>query len=151
MKNILISLFLLYLLQGISFASQFGGMDAGSLNSQYMKDLRIHEAVTRAKNKSAIINTQKAETKKEEEINIKSIVFVNNNVIPSQTLISLVQDKINQPLNAENLAAIRKTIMKYYQSLGYYSALPTIVSQNSEGEIVIQIEEGSKNSITIQE
>ena len=63
----------------------------------------------------------------------------------------LVKDKIDKPMNAENLADIRKVIMKYYQANGYYSAVPIIVSQdNTTGTLVIQIEEGTKNSITIE-
>ena len=54
-------------------------------------------------------------------------------------------------MNAQNLAEIRKDIMKYYQANGYYSAVPIIVSQdNTTGTLVIQIEEGTKNSITIE-
>ncbi len=153
MKKLIITLAVLFVAQTITYASQFGGMDAGALNSQYMKDLRLHEAVSRAKDKNAII-TKKAEPDTEQTVNadLKSIVFINNKAVSTDKLLSLVGNKINKPMTAENISQIRKDIMKYYQSLGYYSAIATVNSENAaEGELVIQIDEGSLNSITIQE
>ena len=43
----------------ICFASAMGGYDAGSINSQYMRDLRIHEMATRERSKNAIIKKVK--------------------------------------------------------------------------------------------
>ncbi len=149
-----LSLLILWIMPPLSFASQYGGMDPGVLNSQYMKDLRFHEATTRSKNKSAIVqSSSKSETENSsEESNLKNIVFVNNASIPSETLLEVVKDKIDLPMTAENIASIRKSIMKYYQNLGYYSAVAMISSQNNQnGELVIEVNEGSKNSIKIEE
>ena len=151
MKKVLIALCLTGLMQQMSIASQFGGMDAGALNTQYMKDLRFHEAQTRAK-RSAITHTTRPEPDKLSNSELKSVIFINNSSVSSEQLLTLVQDKINKPMTPESVAEIRKDIMKYYQSLGYYSAVATISSQNSEnGELVIDISEGGKNSISIED
>ena len=162
MKKSFILFTLFCLTANISLASAFGGYDAGAVNSQYMRDLRTHEAITRAKNKSAIVTTKKNTPLQQRELqeqrdkiinaNIKTITFVNNASIPSKDLLNVVSDKINLPMSAENISDIRKNIMKYYQSNGYYSAVAVVASQDSEtGEVVIEIKEGGKNSITIQE
>jgi len=81
---------------------------------------------------------------------IKKITFVGNNAIPDSELQVVVKKLIEKPMVVENLSAIRRDVMKYYQANGYYSAVPIIVSaDNRTGEIVIQIEEGNKNSIII--
>ncbi len=135
------------------FANAFGGMDAGAVNSQIVRDLRFHEVSTRAKQKSAIV---KPKTSLQEQImpdvvnEVRKITFVGNNNIPTAELNVVVKDKINKPMDHKNLGAIRKDLMRYYQANGYYSAVPIIVSQdNITGELVIQIEEGNKNSIII--
>ncbi len=162
MKKIFVLFTLFVFTSNISLASAFGGYDAGAVNSQYMRDLRTHEAITRAKNRSAIITTNKKTPQQQQAIqeqtnkiinsNIKSITFVNNNSIPSQDLLNAVSDKINMPMSPENISAIRKNIMKYYQDKGFYSAVAIVAAQDSEtGEVVIEIKEGGKNSITIQE
>ena len=137
----------------ISFASAFGGYDAGALNSQYMRDLRVHEAATRARNNnSAIISTKQLPKQEITNSELKSVIFINNSSIPSGELLTVVQDKIDKPMSPENISAIRKDIMKYYQQKGYYSAVAMIASQNDkDGELVIEIQEGSKDSIQIQE
>ena len=131
-----------------------GGMDPGAINSQYMRDMRTFEVKSRAKQKSAIVKqtaVEKAEATPVQTSDIKRIVFVNNRVFTSAQLMGLVKNKINQPMNFENLAAIRKSLMRFYQSNGYYSAVAIIVSQdNVTGELVIQIDEGTKNSIQIE-
>ncbi len=128
--------------------------DAGALNTQYTRDLRVHEAVTRTKNKSAIVSTKTA-PKTQDEVtasNIKSITFVNNSSIPSNLLQDVVADKINQPMTTENISAIRKDIMKYYQDRGFFSAVAMVVSEDSQtGELVIDVKEGGRNSIQIQD
>lgn len=137
-----------------AFAGVYGGMDPGAINSQYMRDMRTFEVKSRAKQKSAIVRqtaAEKAEAPAVQTSDIKEITFVNNNVFSSSQLLSLVKDKINQPMNFENLAAIRKTIMKFYQANGYYSAVAIIVSQdNTNGKLVIQVDEGTKNSIIVE-
>ncbi len=153
MKKIVLLFCVLLMTSEISFAASFGAYDAGAVNSQYMRDLRVHEAAVRAKNRSAIIST-KTTPKTQAEVttsDIKAIIFVNNSSIPSSELLSVVQDKINKPMTSENITAIRKDIMKYYQDRGYFSALAMVVSQDTvNGEVVIEIKEGGKNSIQIQ-
>lgn len=162
MKKAFILFTLLSLTANISFASAFGGYDAGAVNSQYMRDLRTHEAITRAKNKSAIVTTNKQTPLQQREMqeqrdkiinaDIKTITFVNNASIPSSDLLKAVSDKLNMPMSAENIASIRKDIMKYYQDRGFFSAVAIVAAQDSEtGEVVIEIKEGGRNSITIQE
>lgn len=154
MKKIL-SAVCIIIVSGIEPAfAVMGGMDPGAINSQYMRDMRTFEVKSRAKQKSAIVKqtaVEKAEATPVQTSDIKKIVFVNNRVFTSAQLTSLVKNKINQPMNFENLAAIRKSIMRFYQSNGYYSAVAIIVSQdNVTGELVIQIDEGTKNSIQIE-
>ena len=162
MKKVLMMFVLFCLGTNMSYASAFGGYDAGAVNSQYMRDLRTHEAITRAKNKSAIVTTNKQTPLQQREMqeqrdkiinaDIKTITFVNNASIPSSKLLNTVSDKINLPMSAENIASIRKDIMKYYQDKGFFSAVAIVSSQDSEtGEVVIEIREGGKNSITVQE
>ena len=162
MKKAFILLTLFSLSTNISLASAFGGYDAGAVNSQYMRDLRTHEAITRSKNKSAIITTKKNTPLQQREMqeqrdkiinaDIKTITFVNNASIPSNELLNVVADKINMPMSAENISSIRKDIMRYYQDKGFFSAIAIVSSQDSEtGEVVIEVIEGGKNSITIQE
>ena len=138
----------------IALAGAFGGMDPGAINSQSMRDLRMHEVSSRVKQKSAIVQPK---TSLQEQIapdvvnKVLKINFVGNAQIPTSELNVVVKDKINKPMDHKNLSAIRKDLMRYYQANGYYSAVPIIVSQNNiTGELVIQIEEGSKNSITIE-
>ena len=42
--------------------------------------------------------------------------------------------------------------MRYYQSKGYFSAVAMVTAQNTiNGSITIEVREGGKNSIIIQE
>ena len=155
MRKLLTVLFLFCCMSDMSIASPFGGYDAGAMNSQYMQDLRTHEAFTRARAKNDAIISTKTTPKPEQQISsapLKSIVFINNNSIPSETLINVVQSSFNEPMNAVNIAKIRKDIMKYYQENGFYSALVMVNSENPQtGELVLEIKEGGKNSIQIQD
>ena len=156
MKNILLFACVLFVANmNSAYAYNLGGMDAGAINRQYVKDMRIHEIQSRPhKKNTAIVQPKTAiqeRTIPDVTAYIKTISFVNNKNIPTAELSVLVKDKIDKPMNAQNLAEIRKDIMKYYQANGYYSAVPIIVSQdNTTGTLVIQIEEGTKNSITIE-
>ena len=131
------------------------GYDAGTLNQQYVRDLRTHEAVTRARTKSnnAIVST-KTQPKTQEQIvasDIKSIKFVNNVSIPSSQLEYIVKDKINQPMTNENISAIRKDVMRYYQNQGFFSAIVMMTAQDTAaGELVFDVKEGGRNSIQIE-
>ena len=139
----------------MAIANPFGAMDPGAINTQYMKELRFHEAKTRARQKSAIVKTsekvQQEVVEAQEVGEIQTINFVGNNVFSAEQLKSVVKDKIGAPLSPENVSLIRRSIMKFYQSQGYYSAIPIVVSQNNKtGEIVFEIQEGTKNSIVIE-
>lgn len=137
-----------------AFAVSLGGVDPGAINTQYMKDIRTFDARSRAKQRSAIIEKrtgENAQTVSAEVSVIKSVKFVNNNNFSSSQLLPIIQDKINQPMTVENISAIRKSIMKFYQANGFYSAVAIIAaSDNTSGELVIQIDEGTKNSITVE-
>lgn len=138
----------------ISYASSLGGYDAGALNSQYMRDLRMHEMTTRAKSQSAIVkSTNKVDEAEKVPVstNIKSISFVNNKAISSQELARITESSLNKPATESNIADLRKLILKYYQANGYYSALAFPNTNNlSSGEIIFEIQEGTKNSIVIE-
>ena len=151
MKKLLV---LLIMISGIVNAAYAMGYDAGAINQQYVRDLRTHEAITRARAKNNAIISTKTQPKTQEQVTaatIKSISFVNNNSIPSNQLEALVYDKINQPMTTENISAIRKTIMRYYQNQGFFSAVVMLSSQDtSTGTLVFDVKEGSRNSILIE-
>ncbi len=154
MKKILTISFILLGLTNLAFAYGELGFDAGTLNSQTMRDFRTHEAVTRAKAKnSAIVSTKTAPPTQEQVTasNIKNVSFVNNVAVPSSELAAVVRDKINQPMTPENIAAMRRDLMRYYQNRGFFSAVPTMVSQDTQtGEVVFDVKEGGRNSIIIE-
>lgn len=138
----------------MSFASM-GGYDAGTLNSQYMRDLRMHEAITRAKNKDAIVKksvqAEQQNTKLNGNTKIKSINFVNNKAIPTQNLMNLVSYRLDESLTEESVADMKNQIIRYYQSKGYYSAVVFLDMKNiMNGDLVFDINEGPKNSITVE-
>ena len=156
MKKLLCLLVLLVATNyNLAIANPMGGMDPGLINTQYMKELRFHEMKTRAKQKNAIMNTserpQKEIVETQEVGEIQTINFVGNNAFTSEQLQEIVKDKIGTPLSTENVSTIRRNLMKFYQSQGYYSAIPVVVSQNNKtGEIVFEVQEGTKNSIVIE-
>ena len=156
MKKIVILSSVLFIANmNFAFAYNLGGMDAGAINRQYVRDMRIHEMQSRPHKKSDAIVQPKTSVQKavipDVTAEIKSISFTGNNSVPASELNALLKNKINKPMNAQNIADIRKDIMRYYQANGYYSAVPIIVSQdNMSGSLVIQIEEGPKNSIVIE-
>ena len=155
MKKVFCLLFIFTMIQNVSFASAIGGYDAGALNSQYVRDLKMHEFATRARNNSAIVKTQNKteETQKipENVENIKNISFINNKAVSLQDLKRITSYMVNQPATEVNIAQLRKTITKYYQASGYYSVLvfPDI-TKLSDGELIFEIQEGPKNSITVE-
>ncbi len=135
------------------------GIDAGSVNSKAVLDMRLHEAVSRTREKNEAIQKENDMERKKalDTINqtalsdIKYVTFVNNVSVPSRELFSVIQSHINQPMNPENVSAVRKEIMRYYQKKGYYSALATVTSENTQtGELVLDIKEGGRNSIIIE-
>jgi hemolysin activation/secretion protein len=137
-----------------TMSSVVGGITPGAINIQNSRDLRIHEAQTRAKYNSAIVKP-KTEVEKPVIPNVvgelKSVTFVNNTNFTSSQLNAIIKDQLNQPMSIENISLIRRNLMKFYQQHGFYSAVPVIVSQNDKtGELVIEMNEGSKNSITFE-
>ena len=152
-------LFLIITLFNIQQVFAMSAIDAGSVNSSAVRDMRLHDALLRSKEKSAIVKKeeQKSAQEKENQLNeaaltdIKNISFVNNYSIPAGELYRVIQSHINQPMNAQNISEVRKELMKYYQQKGYYSALVLVSSENAQtGELVLDIKEGGKNSITIE-
>ena len=156
MKKFLLIVSFVYLVNITpSYSLSVGGMDPGAINSQYMRDIRLHEVKMNAKKKNSSIVQPKTEINKQEipdvVPNLKSLVFVNNKYFSTSQLLALVNDKIDKPLSAENISSIRRSIMNFYQSKGFYSALPIIVSQdNTKGELVIDVNEGTRNSIIFE-
>ncbi len=161
MKNLFVLSFVLFSmfnLQSVFAASVF---DAGTVNSKAVLDMKLHEAVSRTRDKNEIIKKEKENeidrNKTIETVNqtaltdIKYVTFMNNASIPSRELFTVIQSYINQPMTPLNVSAIRKEIMRYYQKKGYYSALASVTSENSQtGELVLEIKEGGKNSITVE-
>ena len=159
MKKIFSLLFIMAIVSNVTFANGLGGFDAGSIGRQNELDLRLHEIEKRGKkNTDAFITTKsnpQSQTQRQvQQISaspIKSVAFINNNSIASSELAYAVRDQINQPMTPENISLMRKEIMKYYQGKGYFSAVATMVSQDTqEGMVVFDIKEGGKNSIMIE-
>lgn len=154
MKKLFILCLMSFIIPNFVCLAGLAYYDAGALNSQSMRVLRTHEMVTRAKNKSAIVTT-KMPPKTQEQVtsaDIKSVVFVNNASVSSAELLNVIKDKINKPMTPENISAIRKDIMRYYQELGFFSAIVIVAAQDTQnGELILEIKEGGRNSITIQE
>ncbi len=152
MKRLLVISIMFCAVSNTAFAM---GYDPGAINQQYVRDLRTHEAITRARTKAnnAIVTT-KTQPKTEEQIvasDIKSIKFVNNVSIPSSQLEYIVKDKIGLPMTNENISAIRKDVMRYYQNQGFFSAIVMMTSQDTaNGELVFDVKEGGRNSIQIE-
>lgn len=154
MKKGFILFCILFITGNVSYSSAIGGYDAGSLNSQYMRDLRTHELATRSKTQSAIVKSSNKSDQPAaipESAKIKSIRFVNNKSIPSEDLIRVVSYKLNQNATDELIADLRKQIIRYYQANGFYSAIAFPNKNNlASGELIFEIQEGTKNSIVIE-
>lgn len=156
MKKILLSICLSCLTSLSVYASgPLGGYDAGALNREYVKEMRMHEVISGARQKNSAIVSPRPDAKLPKEVvsaELKNVVFINNDSFSSSELKSLVQDKIGQPMSPENIAAVRKSLMKFYQDNGYFSAVALVKSEDAQtGELVIELKEGGKNSIQIQE
>ena len=153
MKKLIFSIFMVFAAAGMSFAAI--GYDAGSLNQQYVRDMRIHEFQTHAQNKNAIIQKEKAEEQGKVAApttikTINNIRFSGNYAIPAGDLSRVVSSYIGKPATDTNISAVRKLVTKYYQANGYYSAIvvPDATSITT-GLLTFNIQEGTKNSITI--
>lgn len=154
MKKALILCFILGLNANFALASAFGGYDPGAVNAQNVRDLQLHENITRAKAKNDMIikakNTQEA-PKQVVDADIQNITFVGNSLISSADLLNVVKNKLNSPMNIENLSAIRKAVARYYQQRGFFSVIVVISQQDFKtGSVVIDIKEGTRNSITVE-
>lgn len=159
MKKLFVLFSLVCFVSGFQSVYAMPALDAGSVGASNMRDLRLHEAVSRAREKSAIVKKEQ-DNEREKVLNelnqaalsdIKYVTFVNNLSISSKELFSVVQKYINQPMNPINVSAIRKDIMRYYQRKGFFSVLATVSAENAQtGEVVIEIREGGRNSITIE-
>ncbi len=154
MKKLFIVMCIISLTANTVMASAFGGYDAGALNSQYSRDLRMHEMVTRSKykNDNAIINkSQEPATVVETASDIKSFKFINNKSFTEKELLKVVDYKLNEPATEENIAELRKKIIRFYQNRGFYSAVAFPNTSNiSSGELIFDIQEGGRNSITVE-
>ena len=104
-------------LSNSAIANQFGGMSAGAINNQNVRDLRLHEVSTRTKQRSAIVQPKTTQT--EQPVipdvmgDLKSIKFTNNAYFTSTQLEAITKDYIGKPLTPENIAQIRKDLMKF--------------------------------------
>ena len=88
---------------------------------------------------------------KSEDAVIKTITFKGNEAVSSNNLLKILESNIGQTATEQNIAGMRKLLTRYYNASGYYSALifPDI-SKLSSGELIFEIKEGGKNSVTIQ-
>ena len=155
MKKLIISLFMIFAVAGMSYASM--GFDAGSIGQQNVIDMRLHDIEMRAKNRNAIIQKEKSEEQQQQKVmvptsatTIQNIRFSGNVGIPAGDLARVSSSYLGKPATDTNISAIRKLISKYYQSNGYYSAVVVPeASSLTSGTLNFQIKEGTRNSITI--
>lgn len=149
-KNIsALILFSVILSASTAFGAGMGGYDPGLMNSQYMKDIRTFDL--RKENAKRVQQIEAPQAAQRIDAGqLTSVSFINNRVFSEKTLQSIVAGFIGQPITATNIMQMRKKIMKYYQSYGYYSAVAIVESENpSEGTITFRMQEGSKDSIQI--
>lgn len=132
-----------------AFGAAAGGYDAGQMNSQYMMDIRSFDFRKENSKRVQQIEAPKA-AQRVDAGQLNSVSFINNRVFSEKTLQSIVAGFIGQPITAANIMQMRKKIMKYYQSYGYYSAVAIVEAENpADGTITFRMQEGSKDSIQI--
>ncbi|MBQ4123379.1 hypothetical protein IJD44_06635 [bacterium] len=154
MKRLLVLICTILVSANMSFAGM-GTFDAGTLNREQMRDMRMHEFQTREKSKANLIQREKELTQKTSNIPvsavIKTINFDGNEAISSQALYEVVDSNIGQVATEQNVVTMRNMLLKYYNANGYYSAIvfPDI-TQLSSGVMIFRIKEGGKNSITVE-
>ena len=154
MKKLFILICTILISTNISFANM-GTFDAGTLNRDYVRDMRLHEFETRERNNANLIQREKQIQRQNlnipASVPIKKITFVGNTVFSSNDLSKIVGSNIGEIATEQNIINMRKLLVKYYNANGYYSTiiLPDINNLPS-GELIFQIKEGDKNSITIQ-
>lgn len=156
MRKLLFTMFIAIMVSNAAFAGM-GAFDVGTINQQNVRDMRLHEVQTRAQNRSAIIQKEKTEQEEQNKVSvpaitktIKTIRFSGNEKIPAGDLYRVVSGYIGAPATEQTIIAIRKLVTKYYQANGFYSAI-VIPETNglTSGSLVFDIQEGDKNSITI--
>lgn len=154
MKKLFILVCTILISTNISYANM-GTFDAGTLNREYVRDMRLHEFETRQRNKVKLIQEENNAQKNKLDIPvsavIKTITFKGNEAVSSNNLLKILESNIGQTATEQNIAGMRKLLTRYYNASGYYSALifPDI-SKLSSGELIFEIKEGGKNSVTIQ-
>lgn len=154
MKKLFILICIIAVSANTSFAAM-GAYDAGTLNREYMQDMRLHEFQTRERNKAAIVQKENAVEKRLSNVpvsaEIKQISFDGNEALSSETLLKVVESNIGTIANEQRVVNMRNLLLKYYQSNGYYSVIvfPDITKLSS-GELLFYIKEGGKNSVTIE-
>lgn len=159
MKKLFVLLLLMFSTSEFMISYAMPALDAGSINATNVMDLRLHEAITRSKEKNKAVRKETAEEQEQalKEYNqaalsdIKYVTFTNNNSISSKELYNVIRQYINQPMNPVNVSAVQKEIMRYYQRKGFYSVLATVTAENTQtGELILDVKEGGRNSITIE-
>lgn len=155
MNKLILSVFMVFAVAGMSYASI--GFDAGAVGQQNLRDMRLHEVEMRAKNRSAIIQKEKAQEQQQDKVliptsatTIQNIRFSGNVGIPAGDLARVTSSYLGKPATEANISSIRKLISKYYQANGYYSAIVVPeASSLTSGTLTFEIKEGTRNSITI--
>lgn len=150
-KNLLSVLFIssFVIFGAVAMAASIGGNDAGLINSNYMKDIRTFDF--RKENNQRIKQIEAPNAQQRLAAGkLISVSFLNNRAFSEKTLQGVVEEFIGQPMSATTLMQMRKKIMKFYQSYGYYSAVAAVESENpSNGSVTFRMQEGSKDSIQI--
>lgn len=132
-----------------AFGSAMGGYDPGLVNSNYMKDIRSFDLRKENAKRVQQIETPQVQQKIAAG-NLASVSFLNNRAFSEKTLQGIVNEYIGQPLTPTILMDMRKKIMKFYQSNGYYSAVAIVENENMrDGTVTFRIQEGTKDSIQI--
>ncbi len=142
-------LFSIILSASTAFGAAMGGYDAGLVNSQYMKDIRTFDLRKENAKRAQQIEAPQVQQRIAAG-NLVSVSFINNRAYSEKTLQGIVQEYIGGPLTPTTLMEMRKKIMKFYQSNGYYSAVAIVENENMrEGTVTFRMQEGSKDSIQI--
>ncbi len=146
MRRFLFLLTAFVIIQQVSFATgTIGSYDPGLINSQYMKEIKIFQT---NKSKPEIFQIDKP---LEKSFTLKQVTFVNNQVCNTQELESVVADKIGKEMAPSDLVMMERSIMKYYQSKGYTSAIASVSSTDKNaGIVIINLQEGQENSVQIE-
>ena len=85
----------------------------------------------------------------EENIKIRNINIIGNNVIPESELILFVKGMKDKPQNLKEINAAIKSIQDYYHNKGYILATVSSVDDDTEGNLSLTISEGVINKINI--